>query len=140
MRILAAGSFGMVFASACGSTRHPFAGAAADGGQEPDGTGAASSGSASHSGSASQSGSSGFGNLFGDASPSDGPMTMDPQTCAEAGQAHSYIACDYWPTVVANPGWDIFDFAVVLPNAGQSTPSVTVTRPSGTNQTATVPP
>jgi len=66
-------------------------------------------------------------------------MTMDPQTCTEAVQAHSYIGCDYWPTVVANTVWDIFDFAVVVANAGQSMASVTVTGPSGTNQTATVP-
>jgi hypothetical protein len=64
--------------------------------------------------------------------------TLDPMTCDQAVNAHSYIGCDYWPTVVANTVWDIFDFAVVVANAGQNGASVTVTGPSGTNQTATV--
>jgi hypothetical protein len=81
------------------------------------------------------------GVLFGDATLADGPrMTAaDPQTCDQAAQAHSYIGCDYWPTVVANVVWSIFDFAVVVANAGDNAANVTVTGPSGTNQTATVP-
>jgi hypothetical protein len=64
----------------------------------------------------------------------------DLLTCDQAAQAHSYIGCDYWPTIVPNIVWDIFDFAVVVANAGQSTAQVKVTGPSGTNQTAMVPP
>src|SRR5437660_1040789 len=33
----------------------------------------------------------------------------DPQTCAEATASKSYIGCDYWPTVLMNPVWSIFD-------------------------------
>ena len=62
--------------------------------------------------------------LVADASLSDARTTIagDPSTCAEAAQAHTYVGCDYWPTVVANQVWSIFDFAVVVANAW---PSVT---------------
>jgi hypothetical protein len=62
----------------------------------------------------------------------------DPQTCDEAAAAHSYIGCDYWPTVVANNVWSIFDFAVVVANAGATAASVAVSGPSATAVTATV--
>jgi hypothetical protein len=64
----------------------------------------------------------------------------DPTTCDEATQLRSYVGCDYWPTVVANGVWSIFDFAVVVANAGTGPASVTITGPAGTNQTQTVPP
>ena len=48
----------------------------------------------------------------------DGDPTIDVNTCAGAAKAKSYIGCDYWPTVVANQVWSIFDFAVVVANAG----------------------
>jgi hypothetical protein len=107
----------------------------------PDSGGAAPVGSSDNSPpGASSSGSTGFIDL-GDANLSVPAMpTLDPMTCDQAAQAHSYIGCDYWPTVVANTVWDIFDFAVVVANAGQSAASITVTGPSGTNQTASVPP
>src|SRR5262249_13744190 len=60
-----------------------------------------------------------------------GPMTMpgDPTTCAQAAAGRTYVGCDYWPTVVANNVWSIFDYAVVVAN-GQTVPaSVTVTGP-----------
>jgi len=66
--------------------------------------------------------------------------TADPQTCAEAAQAHTYVGCDYWPTVVSNNVWSIFDFAAVVANAGTTTANITVTGPMNTNLTATVAP
>lgn len=80
------------------------------------------------------------------ASGAEPPLLLDasltasssPQTCAEAAATHSYIGCDYWPTVVANNVWSIFDFAVVVANASLTTASVTVVGPSGTDQTVTV--
>jgi hypothetical protein len=66
--------------------------------------------------------------------------TDDPSTCAEAAAWQSYVGCDYWPTVVANDVWSVFDFAVVVANAGDSPASVTITGPAGTNQTQTVAP
>jgi hypothetical protein len=64
----------------------------------------------------------------------------DPTTCAAAVTSRSYVGCDYWPTVVANVAWSIFDFAVVVANAGMNPASVTITGPMGTNQTQTVAP
>ncbi len=64
----------------------------------------------------------------------------DPTTCAEAKSIHSYVGCEFWPTVTANNVWSIFDFAAVVANAGTTTASVTVTGPNGTNRSATVAP
>jgi len=66
-------------------------------------------------------------------------VVMDPATCAEAAANKSYIGCDYWPTVVANAVWSIFDFAVVVSNAGANPATVTVTG-NGQNQMVTVMP
>jgi hypothetical protein len=82
----------------------------------------------------------GGGTFAGDSAFSNPTNSTDPQTCEEAAQAHTYVGCDYWPTVVANNVWSIFDFAVVVANAGSASADVTVTGPSGTNQSATVPP
>jgi hypothetical protein len=81
----------------------------------------------------------GGGIVIGDASIG-GTASAQPQTCDQATQEHSYIGCDYWPTIVANNVWSIFDFAVVVANAGQSPANVTVTGPANTNKTATVLP
>jgi hypothetical protein len=64
----------------------------------------------------------------------------DPTTCDEAAQWKSYVGCDYWPTVVANNVWSIFDFAVVVANAGSEPAMVTITGPMGTSQVQTVAP
>ena len=64
----------------------------------------------------------------------------DPTTCAEAAEWKSYVGCDYWPTVVANNVWSIFDYAVVVANAGTAPAMVTITGPMGTSQSQTVAP
>jgi IgGFc binding protein len=69
-----------------------------------------------------------------------GAIVGDPATCADAAMFHTYVGCDYWPTVVANAAWSIFDFAVVVSNPGMQPASVTVTGPNATSQTTTVPP
>jgi hypothetical protein len=81
------------------------------------------------------------------ASTSQGPIAIptgvvsdDPTTCAEAAQSKSYVGCDYYPTVVANNVWSIFDYAVVVANAGTSVADVTVTGPLGTKVDETVQP
>ena len=66
--------------------------------------------------------------------------TDDPQTCEQAAQWQSYVGCDYWPTVLANNVWSIFDFAVVVANAGNTVADVTITGPNGTSQSQTVAP
>ena len=64
----------------------------------------------------------------------------DPTTCDQAAQWQSYVGCDFWPTVVANTVWSIFDYAVVVANAGATAASVTITGPFGTNQSQTIAP
>jgi hypothetical protein len=75
--------------------------------------------------------------------PSLGPTPApsdDPLTCEQAAAWQSYVGCDYWPTVVANAVWSIFDYAVVVANAGMEPAQVTVTGPGGVDQTKTVAP
>src|SRR5580698_6785339 len=145
---------GGVMAAACGTTTHtpgadqPTDSESSDASATSSGSGSAGSRSGSAggaSGGGAGGASGGTGSTTGvftasDAGMSGASMTLDPQTCAQAAQAHSYIGCDYWPTVLANTVWDIFDFAVVVANAGQSSANVSITGPSGTNQTATVAP
>jgi hypothetical protein len=77
---------------------------------------------------------------FGDVDPGLPPgQTRDPIDCNEAKESHSYVGCDYWPTVTANPVWSIFDFAVVVANTGSNNADITVTGPNGVNKTASVP-
>jgi hypothetical protein len=103
--------------------------------------GGSGGGSSSGGGDGNGNGGGGGGGLFGDGGgPGDGGGSSDPLTCDDAAMSHSYIGCDYWPTVVANQVWSTFDYAVVVANAGNTTANVTVTGPSNTNQTATVGP
>jgi len=71
---------------------------------------------------------------------SDGGFVGDPTTCEEAALARTYIGCDFWPTVVGNNVWSIFDFAVVVANAGDQPADVTVMRGADTIATATIQP
>ncbi|WP_437778721.1 IgGFc-binding protein [Sorangium sp. So ce1097] len=64
----------------------------------------------------------------------------DPKTCAEAAASKSYIGCDFWPTVTANIVWSIFDYAVVVANAGDEVAEVEVTRAGETVAQAEIPP
>ena len=81
-----------------------------------------------------RSGAGGTGTSV-DAGPPQPPG--DPTTCAQAAADRTYIGCDYWPTVVANNVWSIFDYAVVVANGQQRPAMVTVTGPNGVNQTDT---
>lgn len=83
-----------------------------------------------------------------DAGPDAPPLVLqpivaasdDPATCEQAAMLRSYVGCDYWPTVTANPVWSLFDFAVVVANAGAMPAAVTVTGAGGVNQAQTVKP
>ena len=72
-----------------------------------------------------------------DTAPPD--PTIDPTTCDEAATRHTYVGCDYWPTVVANNVWSVFDYAVVVANAGDQHADVHVTG-NGVDRTVTVAP
>jgi hypothetical protein len=129
---------GCVAVAACGSTQgNGFP--PADGGSSTSSSGGSSTSGGSSSGSSSGGVSSGS---FGDGGlPEAAPVsTGDPKTCAEAAQNHTYIGCDYWPTVTTNIVWSLFDFAVVVANAGMNTANITVTGPGGVNQMATAAP
>jgi len=117
-----------VIVGACGGGNKSEIGFSNDGGGSD---GASSSGASSGGGSGSSSGS-----LVGDGASSEAGLTGDPTTCLEATTSHSYIGCDYWPTVTANNVWSIFDYAVVVANAGANTASITVVGPNGTNTTS----
>jgi hypothetical protein len=67
-------------------------------------------------------------------------LLSDPKTCAEAAAYKSYIGCDYWPTVTSNVVWSIFDYAVVVANAGEGDAEVRVTGPGGVDKKVTVSP
>jgi len=72
-----------------------------------------------------------------------GPVTeldRDPVTCAEATQARTYVGCDYWATVTGNLVPEIFDFAIVISNSGQTAASVKVTGPNGVDVDVKVAP
>jgi IgGFc binding protein len=96
----------------------------ASGNSGSDGTAGKDGGLDAQAGAAGQGGVGGTGN---------------PTTCAQAASAKSYLGCDFYPTVVANNVWSIFDYAVIVANAGAATASVTVTG-NGVQQSVTVPP
>jgi hypothetical protein len=50
----------------------------------------------------------------------------DPTTCAQAAEGHTYLGCDFWPTVTDNIVAPTFDFAVVVANPGDEDAEVTV--------------
>ena len=64
----------------------------------------------------------------------------DPVTCDQAAANKTYIGCDFWPTVTDNIVWKIFDFAVVVANAGDQEADVTVMRNGATAGTAKIAP
>jgi hypothetical protein len=69
-----------------------------------------------------------------------GGVVEDPKTCVEAAEARSYVGCDFWPTVVDNIVWGIFDFAAVVANAGDEAADVEVTKDGAVVATVTVAP
>jgi hypothetical protein len=69
-----------------------------------------------------------------------GGLVGDPKTCEQAAQAKTYIGCDFWPTVTSNNVWSIFDFAVVVANAGDTVAEVTIERNGAQIDTGQVPP
>lgn len=116
--------------SAGGSTDGPGGGSGASGN---DGSGA-SGGSV-----VIGSGGSGAGLVIGGSGGGSNGTVDNPKTCAEAAENRTYVGCEFWPTITANPVWVEFEPAVVIANAGDADATVTVTGPNGFSQTATVP-
>jgi hypothetical protein len=59
-------------------------------------------------------------------------LTCDPEGCSGPCSLdqihHSYIGCDYYPTVTLNPVWSGFPFAIAVSNASDEPTEVTITR------------
>lgn len=132
------------FFSACGSSSGNSFSGPPDGSAGTDGDVDASTGD----GSAFTDGSINFGDsqLGGD----QGSTSPIPTTCADSEGRHSYIGCDYWPTVTLNPVYEQFDFAVAVSNpqtipvtvtisGGALTSAQTVSVPAGQVQAITLP-
>ncbi len=70
----------------------------------------------------------------------DPPFVPDPTTCAQAAESHSYVGCDFWPTVTPNVVGKYFDYAIVVSNAGDEPAGVVITRGSTEVARATIAP
>jgi hypothetical protein len=68
----------------------------------------------------------------------DGGVSEDPQTCDEAASSHSYVGCEFWPTITANPVYVEFDPAVIVANGTGQDAMVTVDGPASFHQQVTV--
>ncbi|MFI5298365.1 MAG: IgGFc-binding protein [Polyangiales bacterium] len=98
-----------------------FGCAASSGKGGPGGTGGGNDASISFDGG-------GEAGIHFDGSAGEGGLgTADPTTCEEAASGHTYLGCDFWPTVVDNVVDPIFDYAVVVGNTGTGDAVVTIT-------------
>ncbi|MEM7152064.1 MAG: IgGFc-binding protein [Myxococcota bacterium] len=129
---------------------------------DPDDNGFASNGTSAGAtgggpaGSSPSGGGTGDETMGGTASDSDdgpgGPVLdvgpggggtdpgVDPQTCAEAAIHHTYVGCDFWPTVTYNPVLTNFSFTAAVANGGDEPAEITVERDGVEVATATVAP
>jgi hypothetical protein len=64
----------------------------------------------------------------------------DPVDCAHAAQTHTYVGCDFYPTVHPNVVKTYFDFAVVVANASATSAVVVIDRQGLTVTEGTVAP
>lgn len=92
-------------------------------GADPDGAGAGGS-----AGTAFGPGASGTSTFNTETNGAGGGGNGDPKTCAEAEMYQTYIGCDFYPTITANVVWSIFDYAVVVANAGDQDAVVEIDR------------
>jgi hypothetical protein len=117
---------------------------AAGGGVDNSAAGAGGSGAggaAGIGGTAGTAGSSPLGGASGSSGSSGagGGVIPDPTTCAEAAEGHTYVGCEFWPTVTDNVVRPIFDFAAVVANTGSVDAHVVVSRSNGATLDVTVP-
>jgi hypothetical protein len=76
--------------------------------------------------------------LGGSVDSGSGGDGSNPQTCGEAALGHTYVGCDFWPTITANPVWVEFEPAVVVANGNAADATVTVDGPSAFHQVVSV--
>ena len=109
-----------------------------DTGTKP-GSGATGSGASSSTGAMPNLGIGGNLSIGGDlATGATGPDVADPESCDEAASAHTYVGCDFWPTITANPVWQEFEPAVVVANGTTKEAQVTIDGPAGFHQVVTI--
>src|SRR5262245_37625292 len=75
------------------------------------------SGAGGASGVGTNSSTTGIMTTTGSGTGGGGNME-DPTTCMAAAAGRTYVGCEFWPTVTYNPVYSVFDFAVVVANAG----------------------
>lgn len=103
------------------------------------GSGAGNTGATSSIGDQPSLGLGGNGpSLGGSLSTGDVMADPNPETCEAAALGKTYVGCDFWPTITANPVWQEFEPAVVVANGTKTDATVTITGPDGFNQTVTV--
>src|SRR5690606_2825111 len=68
-----------------------------------------------------------------------GEVVDNPSTCADAAASRSYTGCDFWPTVLANPVFVEFQYAVVVANGQEVPAEITVEGPNAFSTSVTVP-
>jgi len=108
-----------------------------DSGTGNTGTGSSSSTGAQPNLTNAMGGSLNLGGISG--TGATGPEG-EPQNCDEAAVAHTYVGCDFWPTIVANPVWQEFEPAVVVANGNDAAAAVTIDGPGGFHQEVMVAP
>lgn len=115
---------------------------AAGGGASSDdgGSGNKGSGSTSSVGAQPNLGIGGSLALGGSVGTGAAASTDSPETCEEAAMGHTYVGCDFWPTVTANPVYVEFDPAVVIANGSSTAASVTIDGPAGFHQEVMIAP
>ncbi len=91
------------------------------------GGGAGTSGGGGMGGGTGGTGGTGGGLVIDGGGGTGGGISRDPETCAEAAEHRTYLGCDFYPTVTANAVWNVFDFAVVVANAGATDTEAVVT-------------
>jgi hypothetical protein len=123
------------FSWVCSGSLLLGAAVACSAGGSGNGSGVHGSGGSGNSGNATGNGGSPLvvgSNGGASISTDGGPTDMDnPESCADAANAKTYVGCDFWPTVVYNPVYNVFDFAAVVANAGTQPADVTVSRSTG---------
>src|SRR5258706_744128 len=80
------------------------------------------------------------GSIIGTGNPPANGEDVNPKTCTEAASAHTYVGCEFWPTVTANPVYVEFDPAVVVTNGQTEDAKVVIDGPNAFHQEVTIKP
>jgi hypothetical protein len=104
------------------------------------GTGGDQAGAGGSTGGATGGSGGSLGGLGGSGGSGGTGDFDNPKTCAEAAGARTYVGCEFWPTITANPVYLEFDPAVVVANGTTVDATVAVDGPAGFHQQVSVAP